>query len=205
MADSDLTTALVDVESSTGTTIDNIEIPLVATLSAEAAEVTATLADADIVSAAVEEGSDELAAIIGDVQGLRGPRGERGEPGRMGAPGGTLLKRSLGVLSGGRVVAAVDSDYVVAASALRAVDAGRVLGITFHAVSGPESEVVVVCLGEIEDSLWRWEPGLPVFVGARGELTQAPSTFWAFVRVVGVALSATRVFVDLQTPIFQET
>lgn len=80
-----------------------------------------------------------------------------------------------------------------------AADAGRVVGMsTTSAASGDPFDVLTQ--GEHVDAGWSWSPG-PVFCGASGALTQSPGTGW--VLEVGRALSATRLLVDVKTPLIR--
>jgi len=71
-------------------------------------------------------------------------------------------------------------------------------GVTLGAAELGE-QVQVQRSGAIDDENWSWTPG-PVWLGAAGALTQTPPTA-GYSLVVGVALSATRLAVDLQPPI----
>lgn len=80
-----------------------------------------------------------------------------------------------------------------------AADAGRVVGMsTTSAASGDPFDVLTN--GEHVDAGWSWSPG-PVFCGVSGVLTQSPGTGW--VLEVGRALSATRLLVDVKTPLIR--
>ena len=80
-----------------------------------------------------------------------------------------------------------------------AADAGRVVGMaTTSAASGDPFDVLTN--GEYTDAGWSWSPG-PVFCGASGVLTQTVGTGW--VLEVGRALSATRILIDVKTPLLR--
>ncbi len=116
---------------------------------------------------------------------------------------GAFTKLSSGTISANRVVRYVDATHVGYADAATAAHAPQVAGIALTAAGGAEENVSVQRLGEATDSLWTWTPGLPVFLGANGVLTQTHNPAWAFSLVVGVALSTTRMSVDIKQPIFQ--
>lgn len=78
-----------------------------------------------------------------------------------------------------------------------ASDAGKVVGISVTAAADGEPFEVLTD-GEWADASWSWTPG-PVFCGADGVLTQTPPSGW--VLEVGRALSATRLTVDVKTPL----
>lgn len=74
-------------------------------------------------------------------------------------------------------------------------------GVTLGAAASG-SPVQVQRSGAIDDENWSWTPGV-VWLGANGVLTQVPPT-QGFDLTVGIALSATRLAVNLQPPIFLE-
>lgn len=77
-----------------------------------------------------------------------------------------------------------------------------VVGITTaSAVLGELATVQIA--GTQQEPGWNWTPGLPVFVGNTGILTQTPPSSGQ-VLVVGNATSPTKVHIDKQTPIFME-
>lgn len=76
-----------------------------------------------------------------------------------------------------------------------------VSGVTLGAAENG-SPVQVQRSGAIDDASWNWTPGV-VWLGTNGTLTQAPPT-QGFDLEVGVALSATRLAVNPQSPIFLE-
>jgi hypothetical protein len=101
------------------------------------------------------------------------------------------------------VVRYVDDHHVEPASSNNLAHMSTIAGIALTATSAAEEELQVVRLGEIVDSGWAWTPGLPVYLSPTGTITQTHSTAWAFVLVVGAALSATRIVVDFRDPIIQ--
>jgi hypothetical protein len=114
------------------------------------------------------------------------------------------LKLSSGVVGGGRVVRFTDATHVAIASADTAAHASMIAGVSKTAASGSEQTIEIVRTGgEVDDSGWTWTAGLPVYCGINGVLTQTYSAAWSFVLIVGVALSATRIAVQLRDPISQ--
>ena len=73
-----------------------------------------------------------------------------------------------------------------------------VLGLSIESAVAAETLVTVVRLGELEDSAWSFVPFRAVFLGHNGLLTQTIDPTWAFVCVMGTALSATKVMVDVR-------
>lgn len=98
-------------------------------------------------------------------------------------------------LSGHRAVAVVAGEAVHADHATPA-HRGLVRGITTGAVS--EGDVArVQVFGPMREVSWSWTPGLPIYVGANGALTQtAPTSGW--LQRIAVADTATQIFIDPQ-------
>jgi hypothetical protein len=146
------------------------------------------------------------AATIPGPMGPTGPQGPRGIPGPAGS-GGTstsagIVKMSRCPLSSGRVVRFDGDSYCTTVSALTASDALTPMGLAQYAVSAADLTVGITAYGEQEDDSWNFVPGGAVFLGANGFLTQTRGQGWAFLRVIGFAITAQRVFVDPQLPVF---
>lgn len=72
------------------------------------------------------------------------------------------------------------------------------IGITVQDMSINDSGSVVVC-GAVTNGAWAFEADLPVFVTSSGTLTQvAPNDV---LREIGIALSATSILINQQSPI----
>lgn len=126
--------------------------------------------------------------------------GPQGPPGPVGPSGGAALSRTADqALSGHRVVRATSATGANYADPSILEHRDTVLGITTGAaVSG--AAVLVLSAGELAEPSWSWTPGLPIYVGNSGALTQvAPLSGWLL--VVGVATSATSMVVRLHPPI----
>jgi hypothetical protein len=167
-----------------------------ATVALERDTLLATLGTRAPLSASLQTETRFASVDLGQVQAMRGP------PGPPGPDANALLLLSSGPLSALRVVRALDGEHVVAASALVRADAHGIIGVTRTSAGAAEEPVFVVGLGELEDAAWSFLPLRPVFVGAAGELTQTLDPSWAFVSAVGVAMSATKVWVRVQAPVF---
>ena len=98
------------------------------------------------------------------------------------------------------VVGAINCDY--ADNAIFA-HGDAILGFTIGAaIAG--AAVTIQSEGEIEFSGWSWAPNALIFVGTNGlpvsiPPDQLPAVFSCR---VAVALTATRIFIDIETPIF---
>lgn len=129
------------------------------------------------------------------VPGGQGPAGGQGIP---GPAGGSAIQRTAGeVLSALRLVYEED-DKVFLLTEDDGEHIFQVLGLTMTAADTGD-EINVQRSGPIDDAGWSWTPG-PVWLGTSGNLTQTPPS-GGFDLMVGVALSATRILLDLQQPI----
>lgn len=141
--------------------------------------------------------------VFPGAQGPQGPPGERGVDGPAGPAGGRLRKRTRGALSGARVVYADGPDHIELASVGVQAHARAILGVSVQSATAAETEVEVVHAGEYEDDGWSFIPQRVVFLGMNGTLTQTYDDTWPFVLVIGVAISPTKVFINIRLPIFQ--
>ena len=119
--------------------------------------------------------------------------------GPPGPPGGSTTSRLASVsLSGHRAVISTGAGAAYASADV--LEHSRlILGVTTGAAA-QGSPVTIQVTDEIEEGSWSWEPG-PVFLGLSGQLVQPAPTGVAFVRQVGVALTATRLLVTPMPPI----
>lgn len=127
----------------------------------------------------------------------QGPPGPVGPIGQAGATYLTYL--ADGPLSGHRVVRPTTAGAVGYASSAIAMDANSALGITVGAALSGAS-IDVQAAGEMTEASWSWLPGLPVFLGLNGLLTQVPPSS-GFQLVVGVAVTATKLAINIKQPI----
>jgi hypothetical protein len=104
-------------------------------------------------------------------------------------------------LSGHRAIALVGG-VAVYADCTVADHAYLTIGVSKDAVLAG-SNLLVFNRQSIEDPIWNWVAGQPVFLGQGGLLTQsAPISPALFVLEVGIAISAYRLDVDVRRPIF---
>jgi hypothetical protein len=101
------------------------------------------------------------------------------------------------------VVRYTDDTHVAPADPAQLSHMATIAGVALTATSVADAELDVVRLGEMADSAWTWTPGLPIYLGTGGVLTQVYSPAWAFCLIVGAALTATRIVVDFRDPIIQ--
>lgn len=147
------------------------------------------------IKATVYLGGPGPAGVAG-AAGADGPAGAAGPPGPAG--GSVITRNAAGAVSGHRAVIAV-SGGCSHASADRPEDARLILGVSKNAASSGAAVDIQVS-EEITESSWSWSTG-PVFLGLNGLLVQPAPIGVAFVRQIGVALSATRLLVTPLPPI----
>ena len=124
---------------------------------------------------------------------------------------------TLNIESGGLVAVSQDLQLTagVSLSALRAVTTNssgqaiyasnntlgnaQVVGITMGSANSGE-QVGVKTFGPMSDASWNWTKGA-VYLGTNGQLTQTAPSGGAIIVQVGRALTATQLFVDVETTI----
>lgn len=159
--------------------------------------VTAT---GDVVIEAV---SDVLVVMTLDEPNVITTPAEQGPPGPQGAPGpagSVYMSYVAGMTLSGHKAATVNSaGLAVYVDSDTPADAGKVLGITMNAaLTG--AAVNVQATGEVDEVSWSWTPGLPVYVGPAGALTQTPPVN-GFIQAVGMAVSPTKLAVGIRPAI----
>lgn len=128
----------------------------------------------------------------------QGPPGPAGVPGE--ASGGENILLTAGPAIGGHRIVLVDGLLAAGyASKDDLTHIGRVYGVTLNA-AGAGEPVTVRTRGAIEELSWAWTPLAPVFLGVNGLLTQTVPTS-GFQQVIGVAITATVLFVNPREPI----
>ena len=75
------------------------------------------------------------------------------------------------------------------------------IGVGLNAAAIGES-VTIVSFGEISESSWQFTADAPVFLGPNGTLTQTVPQAGIFLQI-GIAQSATSIFVDISSPIIR--
>lgn len=140
----------------------------------------------------------ELISLV-DVaaQGPMGPQGPQGPAGSAGSAASYIA--AVGVSGHVAIVLNADGQCLPAdASNMAHV---MVAGITNQsAVAG--SPVVVVEKGVLEHVGWTFTPDLPVFLGLAGALAQTVPPTAVFSKVLGIAVSPTRISIAFQPAIF---
>ncbi|MFZ5959861.1 hypothetical protein ACOXVJ_20360 [Pseudomonas knackmussii] len=132
--------------------------------------------------------------------------GEQGPPGPQGIPGpagGSALQKVAAVaLSGHRLVFSTDGVAVDYADCGALANRNNTLGMTLGAADAG-ALVNVQRSGEVVFEGWAWSSG-PVFLGHAGQVTQSLPQDAAFSLVVGFAMNATTLFLDMGVAITLE-
>lgn len=128
-------------------------------------------------------------------------QGLQGVPGPAGAAGAAVVAYPTAQAVSGHVAIVLDAlGQCLPADCANATH-HAVAGITTQAATLGQS-VEVTSRGPLEHSGWVFTPGLPVFLGLAGALTQSLPGTAVFSKVLGVAVSPTRISVDFQPAIF---
>ena len=139
----------------------------------------------------VQEGALSLDFITGGV------KGDKGDPG-----GVTTTKVSGQPLGGQRVVILANDGFLYYASSFTENHCNKVLGITTAAFTSGANTTIQL-MDVMEESSWNWTPDLPIFLGDNGLLTQNEDATGIFILQIGVALTATKIYIDKQFPLFK--
>ena len=129
--------------------------------------------------------------------GVQGPPGPQGA---IGPAGGTAMQRIAGhTVSALRVVWEDEHGRVRYLSATDEDNIFCLLGVTLTAAD-TGGLVDVQRSGAMDDNGWSWSKGQRVYLGANGGLTTQPAEV-GFQVLVGVAVSPTRLLLQLQDPV----
>lgn len=150
-------------------------------------EITVQISRSEPVAEIIEE------PITVNIDLQQGPRGVPGV-----SPAAITVTAPTDI-SGHRVVAfCLGHNVIEYADHRHIAHAGTMMGVTLNAATAG-NPITVVLSGDIVELSWNWTPGL-VFLGQEGHLTQtAPTT--GFIRILGTALTATRLVLQQLDPI----
>lgn len=137
------------------------------------------------------------AVVTAVMRGVPGPRGIQGIPGPAG--GATVVTVGATPLSGHTAVAMDADGLLIYADCTNPAHIGAVQGVIANAYGAGDPAVVQTSF-DIHHAGWTFTPG-PVLAGAGGALVQTLPAGAVFAQVIGYALSATRVHIDVQPPI----
>lgn len=150
----------------------------------------------------LEAGSDNtlLEPVIEQELLTECQQGPPGPPGIPGPAGGQVLQRKAGMDTSALLVVYEDLfGSVWPADPDAESDVLALLGVTVSAAEGGQP-INVQRMGYIDDAAWQLKPGKRVFLGRQGRLTQEPPEAGYDV-LIGMAISATRLLLNIQDPI----
>jgi hypothetical protein len=134
--------------------------------------------------------------VVNATVGLQGPRGP------TGPAGGTVTNYVGAIALGGHMAVTLDSvGAMTVADCTQAAHAHGVVGITLGA-SAQGFEAPVIKTGSLEHLGWSFLADKPVYLGLAGQIVQVLPATALFVKVLGLAVTATRITVDFQPAIF---
>lgn len=146
------------------------------------------------VDVVLEQSEPEEIIVTEAVQGPPGP------PGPIGPAGGaTLVTVGAAPVSGHTAVALGADGLLIYADCTDPSHLGAVLGVVANAYGAGDPAVVQTSF-DLSHAGWSFTPG-PVFAGAGGAIVQTLPPGAVFAQVLGYALSATRIHIDVQPPI----
>lgn len=122
----------------------------------------------------------------------------QGPPGPQGPAGGSTMQLTAGATLSALVVVYEEDGSVFALGKDDDANIDQLLGLTVTAADAG-NQITVQRLGSVDNSGWAWTAGR-VYLGAGGALTQTPASTGNDV-LIGRAVSATRLLLDLQDPI----
>lgn len=103
------------------------------------------------------------------------------------------------VLGGHRAVVLNSSELAIYADNTTTAHKNKVIGITTGAALSGASATIQT-FGEITNSGWSWTTGESIYLSTNGLLTQTVPTS-GFVLILGFAISATKMFINIKQPI----
>lgn len=116
-------------------------------------------------------------------------------------PGVVLTLPALSALGGHRIIR-YEAGELVYADNTDPIDSVLAFGMTLHAASAG-TLVGIITSGFVEESSWTWTPDGVIYLSVNGLMTQVVPTT-GFVLPVGKAISATKMYFDIQPPILLE-
>ena len=158
----------------------------------------------DPISLDIAESFDtQMTLEIGNSEGILLELVDGSIKGDKGDPGGvTTIKVSGQDLGGHRVVMLATNGFIYYASSFTENHYNKILGITTQASTAGANTIIQI-MDVMEEGSWDWTPDLPVFLGDNGLLTQNEEDTGIFILQIGVALTATKIYIDKQFPLFK--
>lgn len=125
--------------------------------------------------------------------------GSQGPPGIPGSAFTYEVAVAGSTLGGHRMVTTDAQGKLIYADSSIPGHANKVMGMVINA-STLDDVVNVYTTGTITEMSWSWDIDEPLYLSINGQLTQTPPTT-GFLLIVGFAVTSTKIFIDLVTPI----
>jgi hypothetical protein len=122
--------------------------------------------------------------------------------GPQGAPGAAFASYPAAVSLSGHIAVVLNASGQALPADAATPSHYAVAGITIGASSSGAS-VGLLSSGVLEHTGWTFTTDLPVFLGLAGAITQTLPPAAVFSKVLGVAVSPTRISIDFQPAIFK--
>jgi hypothetical protein len=129
------------------------------------------------------------------VSGLMGPPGPQGIPGTYTEEGFVSAANI-----GGHSVVSINAMGQLVVASCDQYNTNHVIGITINAVVAG-NQTLVTTKGSVEHLGWTLNPDQPVFLGINGAITQTVPLTATYQKVIGYAVSATRLTLSIQPSI----
>ena len=103
-------------------------------------------------------------------------------------------------LSALKIVALNNQGSFVLASANDSDTIFKIVGLTNQAIAANTTGSVVIS-GEFEDSNWAWQTNKPLYLDVDGTITQTPPDTRNYLVILGTAITATKILLNIEKPI----
>jgi hypothetical protein len=157
---------------------------------ADVLEVQTTAVTVTVASPSAATVSATTTTSTVEVSNLRGPQG---------ASAHATIVRPAGEALGGHRVVWLDEGQAKYADAGDVATAAAAIGVTTGAAD-QDADATIQTYGSLSEPSWSWTPGLPIYLGSAGQLTQTPPAVGA-VRQIAIAETTTQIFIDPQPEI----
>lgn len=125
--------------------------------------------------------------------------GIQGPPGPPGIPGGATYSAQAGEPLSGQRAVRMNAGKLYYCSGSNTAHAGQYLGITKNAAL-TNATVTIQRVGTLTEPSWNWTPGLPIFCGINGVLTQNTGSL-TWIQQIALAMKSDTILLDPFTPI----
>lgn|GEM_PF-5043239 len=141
-----------------------------------------------------------VVTVVRPANAIPGRDGRDGKDGRDGTDGtGVVAYAAAHPISGHRAARLTEAGLTYA-SCTQAAHATQFAGVTLGAADAG-GEVLVKSIGVVDEPTWSWVPEAPVYIGPDGLLVQQLGAGARFIRIIGIAVTPTRLLITPREPI----